>query len=184
LPCSSSRTTLKLPFFNCSMGVGCQPVKSPTTAACFAPVSAGSEKVTLHTGRLLRYCFLIIAILPYSRGLSDCALTSLENLVPTSLSHHNRIIAAEGIGHVLIRLPVVVPLTAIHQIAELIFLASFKFKFDGETTIPERFHGCGLFVPVVEITNEMNGLGFDGCRKVESHLAHRAALQKAFFQHG
>src|SRR5690349_19770105 len=71
------------------------------------------------------------------------------------VSTDHGIIPAERIGHVFIGFPIVFPALAVNQIPILIFSIWFEIHSYSKSIVLFLLHRRRLFVPIVEITDEM-----------------------------
>ena len=97
--------------------------------------------------------------------LRDCKITKLQN----------------SSGYILITLMLFLTLLSIAAIAVLPEIAT-QIKRDREAITPLLFHLRGTFVPVVEVTDEINVTGsFNAFGQFERHLAF--GLEKLLLEH-
>lgn len=100
------------------------------------------------------------------------------------LNDYDRIFAAVGAGRVFVGLRVVFPGYAVEKIPELVFAIRSQVKRRGERSVLLPLHRCNASVPIVEIANQVNGVGKSGqlLGKSEANLTKRFCLEVFFLE--
>ena len=95
------------------------------------------------------------------------------------LDRNNRVLAAEVVWHVRVRLPIILPPLSIQQVTKLVFPIPLQSDRESKASVFESPHGCGRLVPIIEIPNKMHALWRteSGLGKRKSDLADRLCFE-------